>query len=89
MLFDGSGGGLHGAGAEIARDALQGVGQARGALGIPRGERRADYSTTELLADDSTIIAYKMASAKAGYMYEVTWFTSKALTFAAPLLQSE
>ena len=29
---------------------------------------------TEILADDSSIIAYKMASVKAGYMYEVTWF---------------
>jgi hypothetical protein len=29
---------------------------------------------TEYLADDSTIIAYKMASVKAGYTFEVTWF---------------
>jgi hypothetical protein len=29
---------------------------------------------TEYLADDSSIIAYKMASVKAGYTYEVTWF---------------
>ena len=29
---------------------------------------------TDYMADDSSIIAYKMASVKAGYMYEVTWF---------------
>jgi hypothetical protein len=29
---------------------------------------------TEFLADDSSIIAYKMASVKAGYTFEVTWF---------------
>jgi len=29
---------------------------------------------TEYLADDSSIIAFKMASVKAGYMFEVTWF---------------
>lgn len=29
---------------------------------------------TESLADDPTIIAYKMASVKAGYTYEITWF---------------
>jgi hypothetical protein len=29
---------------------------------------------TEYLADDSTILAYKMVSTKAGYTYEVTWF---------------
>jgi hypothetical protein len=29
---------------------------------------------TEVLADDLTIIAYKMASVKAGYTFEVTWF---------------
>jgi hypothetical protein len=29
---------------------------------------------TEILADDSSIIAYKMASVKAGYTFEVTWF---------------
>jgi predicted acylesterase/phospholipase RssA len=29
---------------------------------------------TEYLADDSSIIAYKMASVKAGYTFEVTWF---------------
>jgi predicted acylesterase/phospholipase RssA len=29
---------------------------------------------TEFLADDSSIIAYKMASVKGGYTYEVTWF---------------
>jgi predicted acylesterase/phospholipase RssA len=28
----------------------------------------------EYLADDSSIIAYRMASEKAGYVYEVTWF---------------
>lgn len=29
---------------------------------------------TEYLADDSSVIAYKMASVKAGYTFEVTWF---------------
>jgi predicted acylesterase/phospholipase RssA len=29
---------------------------------------------TEYLADDSSIIAYKMSSVKAGYTFEVTWF---------------
>jgi hypothetical protein len=29
---------------------------------------------TEYLADDSSIIAYKMASVKAGHTFEVTWF---------------
>jgi hypothetical protein len=29
---------------------------------------------TEYLADDYTILAYKLMSAKAGYTYEVTWF---------------
>jgi predicted acylesterase/phospholipase RssA len=29
---------------------------------------------TEMLADDASIIAYKMASVKAGYTFEVTWF---------------
>jgi hypothetical protein len=29
---------------------------------------------TEFLAEDSSIIAYKMASVKAGYTFEVTWF---------------
>jgi predicted acylesterase/phospholipase RssA len=29
---------------------------------------------TEYLADDSSIIAYKMASVKAGYTFEVSWF---------------
>jgi hypothetical protein len=29
---------------------------------------------TEVLADDSSNIAYKMASVKAGYTFEVTWF---------------
>jgi hypothetical protein len=29
---------------------------------------------TEYLADDSSIIAYKIASVKAGYTFEVTWF---------------
>jgi predicted acylesterase/phospholipase RssA len=29
---------------------------------------------TEYLADDYTILAYKLLSAKAGYTYEVTWF---------------
>jgi predicted acylesterase/phospholipase RssA len=29
---------------------------------------------TELLADESSIIAFQMASVKAGYTYEVTWF---------------
>jgi predicted acylesterase/phospholipase RssA len=29
---------------------------------------------TEFLADESSIIAYKMASVKAGYTFEVTWF---------------
>ena len=29
---------------------------------------------TEYLADDSSIIAFKMASVKAGYTFEVTWF---------------
>ena len=29
---------------------------------------------TEYLADDSTILAYKMVSEKAGYTYEITWF---------------
>jgi predicted acylesterase/phospholipase RssA len=29
---------------------------------------------TEILANDSSILAYKMAPVKAGYMYEVTWF---------------
>jgi predicted acylesterase/phospholipase RssA len=29
---------------------------------------------TEYLADDSSIIAYKLASVKAGYTFEVTWF---------------
>jgi predicted acylesterase/phospholipase RssA len=29
---------------------------------------------TEYLADDSTILAYKMSSVKAGYTYETTWF---------------
>jgi predicted acylesterase/phospholipase RssA len=29
---------------------------------------------TEFLADDSSIIAYKMATVKAGYTYEITWF---------------
>jgi predicted acylesterase/phospholipase RssA len=29
---------------------------------------------TEVLADDSSIIAYKMGSVKAGYTFEVTWF---------------
>jgi hypothetical protein len=29
---------------------------------------------TEYLADDSSIIAYKMASVQAGYTFEVTWF---------------
>jgi hypothetical protein len=28
---------------------------------------------TEYLADDYSIIAYKMASVKAGYTFEVTW----------------
>ena len=29
---------------------------------------------TEYLAEDSTILAYKLLSVKAGYTYEVTWF---------------
>ncbi len=29
---------------------------------------------TEFLADDSSIIAYTMASVKAGYTFEITWF---------------
>ena len=29
---------------------------------------------TEYLADDASIIAYKMASMKAGYTFELTWF---------------
>jgi predicted acylesterase/phospholipase RssA len=29
---------------------------------------------TEYLADDSTILAYKLVSAKGGYAYEITWF---------------
>jgi predicted acylesterase/phospholipase RssA len=29
---------------------------------------------TEYLADDSSILAYKMSSVKAGYTYETTWF---------------
>ncbi len=29
---------------------------------------------TEYLADDSTILAYKLLSTKAGYTYEVTWY---------------
>jgi len=29
---------------------------------------------TEYLADDSTILAYKLLAAKAGYTYEVTWY---------------
>ena len=29
---------------------------------------------TEYLAADSTIIAYKLMSLKAGYTYEITWF---------------
>jgi predicted acylesterase/phospholipase RssA len=29
---------------------------------------------TEYLADDSTILAYKLMSVKAGYTYEVTWY---------------
>jgi predicted acylesterase/phospholipase RssA len=29
---------------------------------------------SEVLADDSSIVAYKMASVKAGYTFEVTWF---------------
>lgn len=29
---------------------------------------------TEILANEASIIAYKMASVKAGHMYEVTWF---------------
>src|SRR5262249_2218957 len=29
---------------------------------------------SEYLAEDSTILAYKLLSAKAGYTYEVTWF---------------
>jgi predicted acylesterase/phospholipase RssA len=29
---------------------------------------------TEFVADDSSIIAYKMASVKAGYTFEVTWY---------------
>ena len=28
----------------------------------------------EYLADDSTILAYKLISVKAGYSYEITWF---------------
>jgi predicted acylesterase/phospholipase RssA len=42
-------------------------------MGKPRtAEVVKDF--TEILADDSSIIAYKLASMKAGYMYEVTWF---------------
>lgn len=29
---------------------------------------------TEYLAEDSTILAFKLGSVKAGYTYEVTWF---------------
>jgi hypothetical protein len=29
---------------------------------------------TEYLAEDSTILAYKLLSVDAGYTYEVTWF---------------
>jgi hypothetical protein len=29
---------------------------------------------TEFVADDSSIVAYKMASVKAGYTFEVSWF---------------
>jgi len=29
---------------------------------------------TEYLAEDSTILAFKMLSLKAGYIYEVQWF---------------
>ena len=30
--------------------------------------------TTEYLAEDHTILAFKLLSLKAGYTYEVTWF---------------
>ena len=29
---------------------------------------------TEYLAEDSTILAYKLLSVDAGYTYEVTWY---------------
>jgi len=29
---------------------------------------------TEYLAEDYTILAYKLLSVKAGYTYEVTWY---------------
>ncbi len=38
------------------------------------GTAEAVKGFTEYLADDSTILAYKMVSAKAGYTYEITWF---------------
>jgi predicted acylesterase/phospholipase RssA len=42
-------------------------------IGKP-GTAEAVKDFTEILADDSSIIAYKLPSTKAGYMYEVTWF---------------
>lgn len=40
----------------------------------PLGAAEAVRGVAEYLSEDSSIIAYKMASVKAGYMFEVTWF---------------
>jgi hypothetical protein len=38
------------------------------------GTAEAVKGFTEYLAEDSTILAFKLTSVKAGYTYEVTWF---------------
>jgi hypothetical protein len=44
-----------------------------GRTGKP-GTVEAVRGFTEYLAEDSSILAYKLMSVKAGYTYEVTWF---------------
>jgi predicted acylesterase/phospholipase RssA len=66
--------------AEVMRWFLLPSGREYGSFEILRYEKGKPATAevvkgyTSYLADDSSIIAYKMASVKAGYTFEVTWF---------------
>jgi predicted acylesterase/phospholipase RssA len=66
--------------AEVIRWFLLPSGREYGSFEILRYEKGKPATAevvkgyTSYLADDSSIIAYKMASVKAGYTFEVTWF---------------
>ena len=66
--------------AEVIRWFLLPSGREYGSFEILRYEKGKPATAevvkdiTSYLADDSSIIAYKMASVKPGYTFEVTWF---------------